>query len=289
MRANQRPSGMNTTYPTAELEHLAYVDYWGENAKRLNQQGVYRWMADQLAHAKPANMLDIGCGTGAGVAALRTAFGCRVLSIEHNEACINVAFENLRRLNGRTTKRFRFDYAMQPNGSHVVGIDQSAVASTSDPVCLVQGDLLLLDQDRPLHALVHRNAPYDAITVWLIGTYMFRSSCATLASLQMTTPADYRVEVQNRAYELASGVLRPGGVLHIVDRAAVDPTVPAAVLELHRDMAEGTGLNVSAVATRNYIEGGTRGVRMVFQHESQGEMTQPLRDLQLVSVIATKI
>lgn len=279
---------MDIKYPTAELEHLAYVEHWSENANRLNQQGVYQWMAAQLAHDPPANVLDIGCGTGLGVAALRKTFACRVLAIEHNEACIDMAFENLRRLKGRTTKRYRFDYAMQANGNHVIGIDQSTMALTSDPVSLVQGDLLLLDQDAPLRALVNLNAPYDAITVWLIGSYMFRSSCSTLASLEMTTPADYRLEVQNRAYDLAATVLRPGGVLHLVDRAAVDATVSTAVLQQHREQADGTGLHVDALAFRNYREGGSKGVRMVSQPDAEGEMTQATGDLQLVSVIARK-
>ena len=118
-------------YPTVALENEAYVEHWSEDAERFDQQGCYAWMAEQLADVLPHRVLDVGCGTGSGVLALRKRFDCRVFSIDSNESCIRQSFDTLRRARGRTTNRLRFEYQPLAVGSHAIQSIRRAMSSRS--------------------------------------------------------------------------------------------------------------------------------------------------------------
>jgi hypothetical protein len=119
---------------------------------------------------------------------------------------------------------------------------------------LVQGDVLLKDLE-PLRFL-QTKGPFDAVTLWLTGAYQGRRSCMNLDEIGMKDTADYRLCVQSNTYDLARKLLRPGGILQIVDRGEVpqDQTLEQEVIEFHRDVAGPRGLEVQSIRFRPYKE-----------------------------------
>ena len=183
-------------------------------------------------------------------------------------------------------ERIRYEDAM--GGRHFLIFEDNSPISLRREVMLVQTDVLLPDE--PFKEFLLAKAPFDAVTIWLIGTYMARESCINLDILKIEQPADYRLHVQNAAYSLASGVLRKGGVLQVVDRG-INPTTKDLydnLLNSHRAQAVGTGLDVQEATFFPYKEQVTgRGVNMVANSKSSATINKE-RDLVLISIISKK-
>lgn len=91
--------------------------------------------------------------------------------------------------------------------------------------------------------IIEQLAPIDAIVCWLIGVHT--AVDLDIACQGNNEPALYRLRVQNGLYELADRVLRPSGVLHIVDRVrSLSDADLLEVREAHRDQAGPTALEV---------------------------------------------
>jgi hypothetical protein len=56
-----------------QLSQTMYVERWSGSADNLEQQGCYAWMASILAAYGPRFILDVGCGDGRGLLAIRQA------------------------------------------------------------------------------------------------------------------------------------------------------------------------------------------------------------------------
>jgi SAM-dependent methyltransferase len=274
-------------FATASAEKAAYVEYWSYNANSFALQGCYEWMAAQLDGLRPAKILDIGCGTGQGVLALHKRFDCDILAIDENLPCLRRTHRLLRQHGLNADLRSRFKYRQNPDGTHCTIIDKSPI-QTTERVSLVQADALL--QDPAFESYLRTKAPFDAVTVWLTGAYQCRNTCADLDPLHIVDPQEYRLRVQNRAYMLAPAVLRPGGVLQVIDRG--EPLESAEIREEHlrghRDQAELGDLKVQGATTRPYVEHNTpKGVEMVISLGTTDRIPN-LQETALVSVLSVK-
>lgn len=275
------------TFASAAAEKAAYADYWSCNSGSFLQQGCYEWMARQLDSVRPKKVFDIGCGTGDGVLALFNRFGCDIISIDENLECLRRTHRLFRKNGVNAALRSRFKYRQNPDNSHCTAIEKSAI-NASERINLIQADVLF--QDPSFQSYLQSQSPFDAVTIWLIGAYRNRESCADLYPLHMTAPHDYRLRVQNATYALASKILRPGGVLQVVDRGEPMNTkeLEEEHLSGHREQAELGDLQVQRLTTRAYVENATsKGVSMVISPGTSGRLRN-LTDTVLISVISVK-
>ena len=274
-------------YATAAAEKLAYSDYWSQNAGSFETQGCYEWMASQLEGIQPKRVFDIGCGTGEGILAIQKRFGSEILAIDENLQCLRRAHRLFRKHGVEADLRFRFSYRQQFGGAHLIEADKAKI-NLSSSVKLVQADMLL--PDPAFEACLMEQAPFDAITVWLIGTYQCRFTCANLIPLNIQSPQEYRLHVQNRIYALAPKILRPGGVLQVVDRGEALKTKADEddTLNAHREQAALGDLKVGDLATRPYVEHGTKkGVSMVLSPGKSGRVPDAI-ETTMCSVLSVK-
>ena len=271
--------------PVSTQEKFDYCDHWSSNASHFAGQGCYEWMAAQLCPLQPKRVFDIGCGTGEGVAALLRQFDCTIVSIDENAECIMRADEALRPHWSSVQSIFRLGYREFDDGSHDIAFDQTPIVPATQ-VTLLHADMLV---DDPAILQFLASAPkFDAVTVWLIGTFMYRQTCRNISNLKITDPDTYRVRVQNRVYKLAAQVLRPGGWLQVVDRGEppTEQFLLDDVFKAHRDQASPTDLEVFSVEHRGYVES-TSGIRMVASTPPSGRKSD-LTKLAMVSVLSRK-
>ena len=246
-------------------EKTRYCEGWKTNATTFQKQGCYAWMAEQLQPYAPVRVLDVGCGTGEGLAALLATSTRSIVTIEENFDCMKAAERYLVELGYSVRTIPRIGYVEHSGGRHELVIDQDAIIEEGPPITLVHADLLLTDVDTPLHTFLYSIPNFDAVTIWLMGTFKWRETCKTLDRLRIGSPMEYRLHTQNRTYEIADGILKPGGVLHVVDRGKVPDTdeIKNMIIDVHRDHASATSLCVSDFSYRVYTEPIAHGVRMI--------------------------
>ena len=202
----------------------------------------------------PATLLDIGCGDGRGMKAILQANSnseFRVIGIDENLSCLREAEKTLREA-GFTVE------LLDRTSLHTTGKAHQFVylpiePKTTSQVTLLQSDLL---SDQLLSGYLLSLGKVDAITVWLVGTHLERGSCKNIQYLSIGSSGQYRLRVQNKAYELADAVLKPGGVLHVVDRGEVPTTdhLKQDFLNAHKDQASVTSLTVLGLEFMEYEE-----------------------------------
>ena len=257
---------------SAEAEKCGYQYSWVGNSTSYAEQGCYEWMASQLDELKPSRVFDVGCGNGEGLIALRQRFGCQRLSIDENAYCLRHAARALRDRGGRVQTKERFRYADIEDGRHLIGVEPGEIILRRE-VMLVQGDLLPADDE--LFRFITSRPLFDAVTIWLIGAFEERKSCVNLDDFKMKRLGEYRLHIQNKTYELAARILRPGGLLQVVDRSEIpeDKSLHEELLQSHRDQASTTDLEVLSIAYRPYSElTGGRGIRVLPTPGSSGRM-----------------
>jgi len=241
-------------------------------------------MANRLKPYNPKRILDIGAGDGQGVAAVcQTLNPDLLLSIDENRQCLAAADRRLKQLGVASTLVPRLITNMESEDGYNLAIEGGKLPR-GDGIFLVESDFLT---DPELEGFLATVPPFDAITVWLIGTHQMRQYCLNLAHLQMCDNADYRLRVQNKAYKLADKILRPGGILQIVDRGDVPETRPWSD-EGHQEQAAVTSLQVQPAESLLYkeLERANR-VSMVPSPDRSGHVPVALR-LGVISVISVK-
>lgn len=211
-------------------------------------------MASLLKPVSPKRILDIGCGEGSGLLALLSVLEPdTVVSLDENFECISTAERNITAKGYGVATVQRMDAEPIGNGQHQLGVEPGKLAERTG-ITLIESDVLL--QDDELFSFLRNMPSFDAVTVWLMGSHFARRECANIAQLQIKSSGEYRLRVQNRVYELADQLLRPGGVLQVVDRGEVPRTEPLQndFLAAHKEQASVTSLEVKSLEWFVYTE-----------------------------------
>jgi SAM-dependent methyltransferase len=272
--------------PVSTSEKAEYCENWAINAAHIEKQGCYDWMATQLTALGPNRVLDIGCGTGEGLLALTKHFSPQIVCIEENSDCIHETECALNKRNISTESVIRLGYQELPDGTHFLVVDLEPILASST-ITLIHGDIL--SDDPQLVRFVASQKKFDAVTLWLAGTFRWRKTCRSIANLGINTPMDYVGRVQDKLYEIATNVLRPGGWLHIVDRteAPSEHVCPDDFASGYEPDASRTDLEVATITQRPYTETTDRGIRMMMSTTDTGRTGNPT-NLVMTSVILRK-
>jgi SAM-dependent methyltransferase len=226
-----------------------YARTWEKaQAHKFEQDAHYEWMASFLEGYQ--TVLEIGTGTGEGTRALLER-GHTVISIDENPECIKLAHNRIASTGREVVYEARERLIVAENGYTI----QYSVPQSSPVVkgaLLLDGDII---NDPELLTWLEKLSPIDAVVCWLIGTHEARPANTLFLRRRVNNPGEYRLCVQNRVYEVADKVLRPEGVVHIVDRGEqLTKSLEEDVLNAHRDQASVTSLNVESIDYRLYQE-----------------------------------
>jgi hypothetical protein len=123
----------------------------------------------------------------------------------------------------------------------------------SADVLLIEGDIL---NDPLLKQWLTQTQRFDAVVCWLLGTHQYRAAEYRFEEYGAGDQYGFRILVQNAAYELADEVLRPQGVLQVVDRGGFfdDERLIEAMKDSHREQASVTTLVVDELDHLPYVE-----------------------------------
>jgi len=240
-----------------------YARNWVGAAQHHYDDGIYHWLAEAIAGYSPKRVLDVGCGSGHGLVALREVLGpdIRIVALDENRACLRNARDTLRKHGVDATVVHRMTVSCGP-----AGYDHVADPLTIDPdapCTLVEADVC---NDAHLTEALQASGPFDAVTVWLSGVHMMRQFNVNVQARGVDTDGAHRLYVQNATYELADAVLRPGGVLQVADRGQAPDTslLRDDKLRAHSHQASVTSLRVQGLTHRPYDGPDHRRTPMVF-------------------------
>jgi hypothetical protein len=107
-------------------------------------------------------------------------------------------------------------------------------------------------------------APVDAVTCWLLDLRTARPEVADkLETMGLRTPEERRNAIQTLVYRLANRVLRPGGVLQVVERTRepFGESLAAGMVRLQRAQSSGTTLEFASLDARPEGTGAIVSVR----------------------------
>lgn len=266
-----------------QQERESYHAHWKINAAKFLSDGHYEWMAQFLDGF--SRVLEIGTGDGTSTLVLANK-GHTVVGVEENPVSLEEAERNLR-AQGIKVEAVRRGRIKTYRGRYQVEYRFPKGIQPLDGILLLEGDVLT---DTKLTNWLIDAAPFDAITLWCMGTHGARRWQADLDKFQFETSAEYRGVVQRHAYLLAEKLLRPGGVLQTVNRGEVPRTehLRDDFLATHRRLARETSVRVESLEYRIYEEPTTqKGVEMIMTSGLSGRMPD-MRELALQSVLAYK-
>lgn len=268
-------------------ERERYVEEWtSENARLFEEGGHYAWMAEQLnGHSR---ILEVGSGDGRGTLALLKA-GHSLVSVDENPHCLEATHHRL--------VAAGFQPQLMTRGS-VEGNDEAyrikykpiGESAVTCPAILVEGDVT---NDPELLNWLARCPPFDGVACWLIGTHGARRFNGAIDRGLVSSPQDYRLYTENAVYELADSILRPGGVLHVVERG-IYPDHQELIddfVQGQRDQAKPTRLEIahSSFAMREYEESqNVRALKMCATLTPADQHKLDLSRFALLSVKAKK-
>lgn len=239
-----------------------YSRNWRATAQRHYESRIYHWLSEQLIPYAPERVLDIGCGSGHGLAALREVLGkdLLIVAIDENRSCLDVASDILREHGEEAKVIHRMTVSQGPEGFDHVATALSFDANAS--CTLIESDLC---NDEYLAAALRDSGSFDAVTVWLTGVHMLRQFNVNVRAHGIDSDGAHRLYVQNCSYELADAVLRSGGVLQVGDRGQTPDTqlLEADMLQAHAHQASVTSLQVKTLSYRPYEEPAQRRTPMV--------------------------
>jgi len=234
------------------VAHREYARRWGGNSGSYDRQGVYDWLAGHLGSAiEPRSLLDIGCGRGEGMAALRRRFcGLSLLvGLDENPHCLAAAAERL----GAEPPAVRL--VRRPGEGRVFDIDL-APGRLPAPATNALAQVDILREDLEFEDWIISLAPFDAVTMWFTGIHPARQMDAYIRSVGIQDDRMHRMVNDFAIFDLACGVVPPGGVLQIVNRAKghSEAEAQSETIANMTKLAQRGPFIVADVAARRYTE-----------------------------------
>jgi SAM-dependent methyltransferase len=231
-----------------------YATRWEFSSRHFFESGYYNWMADKVRE-RPA-ILEVGCGVGYSTLTL-VQRGHSVIAIDENPDCLRSTKERLEAHGFSVSLRFRSDVEEAPQQTYEVRYGRVPDGASAN-VILIEGDML---NDPALKEWLSQTQQFDAVVCWLLGTHQYRATEHRFEEYGATDQFGFRILVQNAVYELADDVLKPNGILHVVDRGGFidDERLIEGLKESHREQASVTTLVVEEVDHIAYVEPDAEG------------------------------
>lgn len=263
----------------------AYALNWRSSAEQHAVDGVYEWLSDQLRPWVPARILDVGCGSGHGLVALRRAFpSARLIGTDENLSCLRISEATLLGAGEpQVAVAARMDVDALGNG--FVHSSRPLPVPLPSGVALLESDVC---NDPYLADALLAEGPFDAVTVWLTGVHMMRQENLEVRRRGVDTDGAHRLYVQNNVYELAHRILRPGGVLQVADRGESPESdlLRQDILAAHAEQASVTNLKVQNLEWRPYAP--PSGKRAPLRETRGVSGRQPSGSLAVVSITSVR-
>ncbi|SFT82778.1 class I SAM-dependent methyltransferase [Paraburkholderia aspalathi] len=196
-------------------------------------------------------VLEIGCGVGYSTLSLAQG-GRSIVAIDENPNCLVATKARLEEHGFSAELRLRSDVRAVSGGAYEVRYGQVPGGASPD-ILLIEGDML---NDPGLESWLKNTHQFDAVVCWLLGTHQYRAAEHGFGEYGAADIYGFRIAVQNATYELADKVLKPQGILQVVDRGgfANDDRLIEGLKASHRDQASVTTLVVQQVDHLAYAE-----------------------------------
>jgi len=197
-----------------------YAEEWASNAEHYRQQGIYADLAAELVSAgRVRRVLDIGCGQGEGIYALRELIppkGRLIIGVDENPECLAAAAARLG-INVDDAHLRRTTFEILPSGAYRLRATGDNLPTAKD-VTLLNVDLML--KDKVFEAWLDDIGPLDAVTLWFSGIHKARAETELAQANKISNDRLHRECLEDIVIQLAGQRLRQGGFLHIVVRGA---------------------------------------------------------------------
>lgn len=135
-------------------------------------------MASLLKPYSPEVLLDVGCGDGTGLLALKAECSptSRIISFDDNLFCLRKAHAQITGCGLKAKLIERFSQAEAGESFHRVAVQPGKLPMLIDDadITLIQADAIW---DSEFKSFLARMPKFDAITVWLIGTHDLKPQC----------------------------------------------------------------------------------------------------------------
>jgi SAM-dependent methyltransferase len=203
-----------------DVARREYAEAWSGNAAHYAAQGLYQRLAHILAgNRKSARMIDVGCGRGDGMAALRHAMSSSaicLIGLDENPACLAAAGALLQ--TGKPHQpAHRLRHRMRGTRAYDQYYEPGRLPSLT-PIALVQTDILRPDAE--LDEGLAGQGTFDAVTLWFTGIHKAREHDVLVRTQNLSTDELHGIAVELATFVFAARHLRSGGLLQIVSRGA---------------------------------------------------------------------
>ncbi|MEH6741549.1 MAG: class I SAM-dependent methyltransferase [Sulfitobacter sp.] len=239
-----------------QVAQTRYANGWSQNADRYKAQGLYSKLAlDLVSVGNIEKVFDIGCGLGHGLEALQGALSAQeslIIGVDENPDCIAGAVERLDlELNPAAHQRLKSK--RQLSGHFSIQVKKVRLP-TPGPIFVINADMLIGDPQ--FEAWIEEQSPFDAVTMWFMGVHKGRSMTKINSRLGLQSDRDNREALERKQIELASRLLRSGGVLQLVNRVVsneIDSYRNTLIEEAETKLME-SGLDFSSLTPFLYEE-----------------------------------
>lgn len=231
-----------------------YATQWEISSRHFFDSGYYNWMADKV-RGRPA-IFEVGCGVGYSTLTLAQR-GHSVIAIDENPDCLRSTKERLESHGLSVNLSLRSDVEAVSQYTYEARYGQVPDGAPAN-VVLIEGDML---NDPTLKQWLTQTQQFDAVVCWLLGSHQYRAAEHRFEEYGAADQFGFRILVQNAVYELADDILKPKGILHVVDRGSFvdDKRLIEAVKDSHREQASITSLAVEEFDYLPYAEADVKG------------------------------
>jgi len=263
-----------------------YAKNWNTTANWYQNKGYYSWITEQLKLPKKPKILDIGCGCGQGLAEIVQCYGkdATIIAIDENPFCLSIARKSLLRIGMESTVKMRtvikecdglFECEFKP-----------IKMKFENSVLLLESDIC---NDPYLMDFLSSQEPFDAVTIWMTGSHMYRQYNDDVVSSGINNDADHRLYVQNRAYEFADTILFSGGKIQVADRIGIpiNQLIKDDLIRAHQDQASVTSIQNPVLTFTNYEEPSNSRTPMIVAPNASG-CVPPIVQTAIISIISEK-